>query len=367
MNTRRILVPALCVALLGLAGAACFLWWDMFGSAPRESTLAGPAIPGGQGSAAPGGESSPPPMPDVDEIIRQATGGGAASGRRMNAMADEARRRAAEDPKAALAWAAGLPVDQQVHAVVMVVSLWAATDPVAAFDAALFLDEKNAVLRSRALTTVLTQWAAKDPAAAWKATQTLPSASKDRALIEMQIAMRWAGTDPSAAAKALQDGAALTGFYSELAPAFGTIAHELAMKDIAAAKTWSAALPDGPARSGAVSSVVVTLAQKDPSAAAEWLNQIGAGRARDAGVMALVSSGAPIAPADGMRWAETVAQPALRRALVSQFAMRWLGTQPDEAKAWLQGSTILTEKEKQEILDVSAKLPPIPGVQAGAR
>jgi hypothetical protein len=371
MNIRRFLIPALCVALiLAAVGVLGFLFWH--GDAARTSAGSAPAlppqtVPDAGATASPGDLFSPAPMPDVEAIIRQSIATGAERGRRTSAATAEAQRRFSEDPKAALAWATGLPEEERTGAVEVVVSLWAALDPAAAFEAALFLDEKNAALRTKALTTVLTQWARKDAAAAWKSVQTLPSDSKDRAFIEMQIAMEWAGKDPVAASRALQQGADLTGFHAELAPAFGTVANELARKDLAAAKTWAAGLPQGPAQSSAVSAVIATLAQQDVRAAAASMDELGPGPARDAGVMVLVSSGVPVEPAVGMRWAETVAKPALRETLVSQFALRWLAAEPAQAKAWMADTAVLTEKQKQELLALSEKLPPIPDVSTKAQ
>jgi hypothetical protein len=237
----------------------------------------------------------------------------------------------------------------------------------AAFDAALFIDAKLGTLRNKALATVLMEWAGWDPDAAWKTTQKLPSDSKERALIEMQIAMKWAADDADAAAKALAQGAALTGFYTELAPAFGTVAHELAMRDVTKATTWAMALPQGAAQSGAVSSIVAQWVTKDAASAAVWVEQLPPGPTRDAGVMTLIGSGLEVDPAKGIRWAETLGRPEVRTTMVSQFALRWLGTQPGQAKAWLEESTALTSEQKKELLDISAKLPPLPGAPSQAQ
>ena len=305
-------------------------------------------------------------MPDLEVIIRRANAGNVTADR-TGLHAEEARRRTEEDPKGALAWAANLPKEERDSAVELVVSEWTEIDAAAAFDGALFLDEKDADLRHKAIATVLTQWAGWDPASAWKSAQTLPSASKERALIEMQIAIQWAGADTASAAQALAKGAALTGFYAELAPAIRTVAQELASQNVSEAKAWAVGLPEGPAQSGAVSSIVSHLNLTDPAAAAEWLNELRPGAARDAGVLMLLASGTDIPPADGMRWAETIGQASIRTTLASQMTLRWLATQPEQAKAWLRDSALLTDGQKQTLLDLSQKLPPVSGTPAQAQ
>jgi hypothetical protein len=81
----------------------------------------------------------------------------------------------------------------------------------------------------------------------------------------------------------------------------------------------------------------------------------------------LIGSGLEVDPAKGIRWAETLGRPEVRTTMVSQFALRWLGTQPGQAKAWLEESTALTSEQKKELLDISAKLPPLPGAPSQAQ
>ncbi|MEQ1853803.1 MAG: hypothetical protein ABMA01_19685 [Chthoniobacteraceae bacterium] len=83
--------------------------------------------------------------------------------------------------------------------------------------------------------------------------------------------------------------------------------------------------------------------------------------------MTLIGSGLEIDPAKGIRWAEALGRPEVRATMVSQFALRWLGTQPGQAKAWLEESTALTSEQKKELLDISGKLPLLPGAPAEGR
>jgi hypothetical protein len=110
--------------------------------------------------------------------------------------------------------------------------------------------------------------------------------------------------------------------------------------DPAAASTWSAELPEGPLRNGALTMVAREWALRDWNATANWLQKLEPGSSRDAAIDAFVMS------ADGydiklaVEWANQIADAESRAARVEQVASRWLREDHAAAQTWLKNAQL---------------------------
>lgn len=280
----------------------------------------------------------------------------------------EARRRTADDTKAALEWA--LQQGELARpALDIVMEAWTRADPSGAFAAAREIPEDQPPgLRAYGLARVGELWAATDPASAWKAVGTLP-ASYDTALLKNQVIRSWSEKDPAAAAESLK---ALAGTVQTredqtfLQSVLAGMAGKLVAQNAAKAAEWAAGFPDGtPEQGSAVAGVVNGWYEKDAKAAGEWVDHLAAGAARDAGVMAMVHLTAMREPEASVEWAQTVSEPALRANLMAYAAAGWLTINPKKAEAWIQKTGALTNEQRENILAGYRQLREVNGTVRG--
>jgi hypothetical protein len=265
--------------------------------------------------------------------------------------------------------------------------------------------------KTKSLNGALSKWSEVEPAAAAKFLDQIPT--KDRELLgaRMMIAQNWAASDPTAAlawAAAQGDGRearismsgviagwwdadprAAEAYVAEHADKLGiepvmriasqlykqdpqrakewantlptaetrrmattNIAMEMSNSDPKAAGEWAATLPDE-VRSRTLESVISRWARNDSRAVGEWINGLN-GAVRDEAVGAFSASLAVKDPATALTWATTVSDSTRRTATVDRLVSSWLRRNPNDAKAWIQNST-LPDTEKTRLLSLPSR------------
>ncbi len=382
MNTRRILVLALCAGIILIAALGSYVLWDkpepagsdIITRSPetKSAPAAGASSPGQQGTAA------TPPSPAALALAEAAVASAklkaeaflATAGRgepaedaslekdelRRQELLAEAGARATEDPKAALAWALAQG-DHARTALDAVLDVLLRKDPAAAFQEFRWLQAGDGQdLRGYGLSVILERWADADPAAAASAVATLAPAPGNAHLMA-RVLSSWSEKDARGAAERLKSLAteARSGADLGLTEAtFASVAGRLAAQDPARATEWALSFPAGtPERASAVAGVVSGWYEKDAKAVSDWLNDMEDSTAHDAGAAALVRFCQRIAPEVAMQWAEDVSDEKQRRLLTIQVAVNWLTADPKKAEAWLRKSNAIDAEQKEMILNSS--------------
>ena len=307
----------------------------------------------------------------------------------------EARRRAREDPEAAMAWlqteAAG---KDRLRGMLEVVALWAAED---AENALLWL-ESNAqgLARIETLHSGIELWSQQDPVAAanWidgmvndgsklSAARTLAAnwgnrnpedaskwvsqlpygnlrSSTAEALIES-----WATADPKAAAIWAFSEAEFNGdvelfnqsiqYYTEADPeeagqllravteaheAPGSVdayVHTLAQQDPVEAINWQIELsPDDPLNKPEnLETILQEWGRTDSVAASAWLSKAPPGPQRDAAIVGFTTTISEFDPEIAVAWSNSISDPNKRIEILSRSIQNWAETQPEQAREWI--------------------------------
>lgn len=264
----------------------------------------------------------------------------------------EAEEAAATDPKAAFDWATKQG-EQAASAMAAVLDIWAVSDPAAAYEAMkdLVPDKNASNLRANGLSRVASQWAKTDPSKAWSAVGTLPP-SIESALLKETVMREWAPADPEAAAQQLQNLAGEEGKYqSWIQSSYTQVAALLAAKDSKRALSWAQSFPEGsPERASAVSGVVYAWSTEDPAPVVEWLSQMEKGSAQDQGLALLIAQRSADAPETRLNLAQSISSDPLRQTTRLQIAARWLQTDPETAKEWIQKASDLDQAQRATLL-----------------
>jgi len=312
----------------------------------------------------------------------------------------EARRRARENPAAAMAWlqseAAG---KDRLRGMLEVVALWAAQD---AENALLWL-ENNAqgLARIETLHSGIELWSQQDPRAAaeWidgmvndgsklTASKTLaanwvsqnPEEASDwvgqlpigalRSATAEALIESWVAIDPKAATIwAFSE----TAFNSD-AELFNQSIQKYAEADSEEAGELLRSVTQGHEAPGSVEAYVQTLAQDDPQEAIEWqaslrsddplnkpenlqtilqewsrtdsvaasvwLNETPAGPQRDAGIIGFTKTMSKFEPEAAIVWSQSISDPGKRVETLTDTFQIWVSTQPEEAIEWLTTAEI---------------------------
>ncbi|MGJ8642141.1 MAG: hypothetical protein ACSHX9_01935 [Luteolibacter sp.] len=256
-----------------------------------------------------------------------------------------------KDPAGALAWAFNLQKgsDRVVASVAM--RDWGRKDPAGVLESIRALESGNPDLANYATHRLFSQWAMDDPEAAMEAAATIAD-PKQFGEIEAGILAGWGESDPISAASILDNKIKSGSDLSGLTDAFGTIANSYALTDPTAAAKWTNSLPDGAAKSTAVSSLMNSWLSEDPEAASSWLRELEPGQTRDDGIGALVLISRNRDPQRAFQWAESISSPQQRTRLTKLAALSWLSVSPEIARDELQRSSILTQAEREEIFAI---------------
>lgn len=312
----------------------------------------------------------------------------------------EARRRAKEDPAAAMVWlqteASG---KDRLRGMLEIVALWAAED---AENTLLWL-ESNAqgLARLETLHSGIELWSQQDPTAAadwingmandgskltaaktlaanWvsqnpeEASQwvgQLPTGSLRSATAEALVES-WASTDPKAAAIWAFSEAEFDGdvelfnqsiqLYTEADPEEAgqllravTEAHEapgsvdayvrtLAQEDPEEALNWQTGLsPEDPLnRTGNLQTIMEEWSRTDSVAASGWLNDAAPGPQRDAAIIGFVETMSKYEPEAAAAWSNNISDPNQRVEILTRSVQTWTANDPEEALKWLNSSEL---------------------------
>lgn len=308
----------------------------------------------------------------------------------------EARRRATEDPEAAMQWlqtqSSG---SERLRGMLEVVALWAAEDS----ENALLWLESNAqgLARIETLNSGVELWAERNPveAATWiegmandgsKITAAKALATKwvlsqpneasswvaalpngpVREAAAQALTESWLESDPQAASVWTFSEAEFNGNdellhetireYSKLAPAEAEafvrdmaeaggddtplFSHIIgrAEQDPAATAEWLAnmAVDDPIYSSEYANGLMQVWAQSDSIAASEWLSQQAPGAQRDAAVYGFSESIQEFEPEAAAAWANTIGDPERRLMRLEESVAAWARTQPVQALEWVK-------------------------------
>lgn len=324
----------------------------------------------------------------------------------------EARRRAEEDPEAAMQWLQSQSTSsERLRGMLEVVALWAADDS----ESALLWLESNAqgLARLETLNSGVELWAERDPVAAAGWIDGMASDGSKLAAAK-SLAAKWVESDPEAAAKWVSglpndpvrqeatralaeawvrkdpEAASVWAFqeaefngnyellnttirefskqspeeaeafvrdmadadYSNIALASYVVGR--AEQDPVATAEWLAGLsPDDPIYSTEYANGLMQVwAESDSIAASEWLSQQPQGPQRDAAVYGFSESIQRFEPEAAAAWANTIDDPERRVERLEASVRSWAETRPVEALEWLKSAELepsLREQLAREI------------------
>ena len=315
----------------------------------------------------------------------------------------EARRRAHEDPEAAMTWlqteASG---KDRLRGMLEIVALWAAED---AENALLWL-ESNAqgLARLETFHSGIELWSQQDPEAAgkWidgmvndgsklKAAKTLAAnwvsqnpegaslwvsqlpAGSLRSDTARELVESWASIDPNAAAIWAFSEAA----FNDDMELFNQSIQYYAEADPEEAEQLLRAVTEAHEAPGSVDAYVRTLAQEDPAEALKWqtelapedslnktenlqtifeewsrtdsvaasaqLNETPPGPQRDAAIAGFVATIKEFDPEAATTWSNNITDPDQRVETLTRSVQTWATTQPEEALEWLNTTALEPE------------------------
>ena len=254
--------------------------------------------------------------------------------------------RTSGDPARAMEWAATLPNDPEKKLLLSLIGGWDQRD--------------NAVLRSwlanhsetldaavlEKLRYTLADLARRDGPGtrAWAAALP-PGPLREQAHFQIALSSAAEGDDaPATAAYASVAARDTSGVLAK------QLASALATKDGAAAAKWAMALPMGPARAAALSTVAEQWSQRDPRGAAEWLAQMPPGSERDSAVHEYAAKVVFADPFAAAEWVEQVADPATRGKAAEAVFSTWSREDSIASRAWLRALPGVDETWRADFL-----------------
>jgi hypothetical protein len=248
---------------------------------------------------------------------------------------------ARQDPAAALAWANTLTTEKS-QALSAVVGEVAKNDPKKA--AEMLAGMSGGDLRD-AYQRVATAYGSSDfnEAQAW--IRTLPADQQANALAAAIEGL--SNKDPQAAARQLallQDGDAKNRVLAEVVGDWARI-------DPSAAAGLVKSQNDPDAQRDAMRQLMPTWVAQDPAAALQHAYSYEPGPVRDSALQSYVWSNQSAAPSELMRVAESIGDDRDRSRSVGMAATRWMREEPEQARAYVEQSSTLTDEAKQRILN----------------
>lgn len=258
---------------------------------------------------------------------------------------------ASKDPVGALAWAFSLePGNDRVVASIALRD-WSQTDPAGALKSIHALESGNLELAAYATQRLFKQWAIDDPETAWEAAGGIANLTR-LGEIESEILVHWSESDPITTTAILNQKVQTGSDLTPLSAAFGAAANHYVLSDPTAAANWAKSLPEGEAKSSALSGLMNSWLAKDPLAASTWLRDLEPGDARDVGISTLVLNTRSSDPQSAFQWAGSISNQQHRIRLIQTAALTWLSQSPDVASAEIQRSGLLTQAEKESIFAI---------------
>ncbi|CAA6692053.1 MULTISPECIES: hypothetical protein [unclassified Lentimonas] len=308
----------------------------------------------------------------------------------------EARRRAQDDPEAAMAWLQTQSLSQDtLRGMLEIVAVWAADDS----EGALMWLESNAqgLARLETLNSGIQLWSQQDPAsaAAW-----IDGMANDGSKITAAkaLATNWAKQSPDDASKWVEQlppgnlrneaAAALVESWITTAPEAAAIwalteaeyhgnkelldlsIEQYAQVNPDEAEQFLRSVNEAYEAPVAIETYVRTLAQNDPSQAMEWqtaltatdplntlsnsevimqewsrtdsvsasiwLNEAATGPQRDAAIVGFTTTMLDFDPEAAIAWSNTISEPNQRVQQLNRVILSWSHTQPHEALKWVK-------------------------------
>jgi hypothetical protein len=248
---------------------------------------------------------------------------------------------ARQDPAAALAWASTLTTEKS-QALSSVVGEVAKTDPKKA--AEMLAGMSGGDLRD-AYSRVAGQYGATDfnEAQAW--IRTLPADQQTDALAAAIGGL--SNKDPQAAARQLsqmQDGEAKNRLLGEVVGDWARV-NPIAAGDLVRSQS------DPDVQRDAMRQLMPTWVGQNPAAALQYANSYEAGPVRDSALQSYVWSNQGAPPSDLVKVAESITDERDRSRTIGIAASRWMREEPEQAKTYIQQSTLLPDGAKQRILN----------------
>jgi hypothetical protein len=326
----------------------------------------------------------------------------------------EARRRAEEDPQAAMEWIQSQANGtERLRGMLEVVALWAADDS----ENALLWLESNAqgIARLETLNSGMTLWSQQDPVAA---AQWIDEMANDGSKIAAAkaLASNWANVSPTEASQWVSQlptgtlryeaGSALLESWTVADPeaaavwalseaefgsgpkllqlsiekyvvaapdeaetflrnltqayeapeAIETYVRARAKNDPLEAMNWSAALsPDDPLRQPENARIIMQeWSRTDSVAASAWLSESVIGPKRDAAIVGFTSTMLDFEPEAATAWANSISAPETRIEYLSKSINVWSRNQPTEALDWLKSADLNPDLRKQLANEIGA-------------
>ncbi len=238
------------------------------------------------------------------------------------------------EPADAAAWAESLSSDKPRYARALstVATVWARHDPVEAANWLLRLPQSPE--RDTAMQRILGTVAATDPGKALALYEQWDE--KRRLAFAGTLAAKWASKDPAGAAEwvtRLPEGRHKNYAIQQLAA-------QLAKADPLTALRWADGVSDEGVRLALFSSVAREWTAKDPAAASQWLEGLAPGRSRDMAIFHFAIELAKMNPSLAAQWAESIQDKTLSQSALYSVAWRWIQTDREGARRWLERSDI---------------------------
>jgi hypothetical protein len=111
-----------------------------------------------------------------------------------------------------------------------------------------------------------------------------------------------------------------------------------------------ASFPEGTLRDNSLGNVARSWGQVDPGAASEWIKALPAGKSRESVITAFTDSMQYQYPEVAVPWIETLSDDGMRNSRLENALSRWLVTDDEAARAYVQRST-LPEATKKRLLN----------------
>ena len=323
----------------------------------------------------------------------------------------EARRRAKENPAAAMAWLQTEATGKdRLRGMLEIVALWAAKDA----ESALLWLESNApgLARIETLNSGIELWSQQDPVAAAEWIDGMANDGSKLAVAKT-LAANWASQNPDDASKwvaQLPEGnlrnaaaGALIESWAKTDPKAATIwafseaefngnvdlfnrsIEYYAEANPAEAEQLLRAVTEAHEAPGSVDTYVRTLAQDSPEDAIDWLNSLDAndplnqsgnieiilqewgstdsvaasawlskttpGPQRDAAIAGFTKSIVEFDPEVAVTWSTSIADPKKRNQNITWNVQKWAETQPEQALEWVQQQTELEPKLRYSLIN----------------
>jgi hypothetical protein len=194
------------------------------------------------------------------------------------------------------------------------------------------------------LTGLVQRWVASSPEDAIAWAQALPEGDNRSAALA-SVVEGLSSTDLSRAQS----------IFNQLPPdaqetAAGVLAANLTIQDADQARAWVESLPEGPAQDSGLRVVATKWANQNPTAVASWLDTLAPGNGRDSAVVGYSWAVFQSNPKSALSLVMTIADAKNRDEQTESLVGRWLNSDSNAARNWLQANQQITAEEKDRIL-----------------